>query len=63
MLKYLDWCYKHGGDMAAKFDYVPMPKSVVKMVKETWAQKLIHGKPVAILTHPGQHLHHLGAGT
>ncbi|MGO8760600.1 MAG: phosphate ABC transporter substrate-binding protein PstS [Desulfobaccales bacterium] len=47
MLKWFDWCYKHGGEMAKKLDYVPMPESVVKMVEETWAQEIkVNGQPV-----------------
>ncbi len=48
MLKYFTWCYEHGGEMAAKLDYVPLPKNVVEMVKATWAKELKSGgKPVA----------------
>ncbi len=39
MLKYFDWCYQHGGDLAAKLDYVPLPKNVVEMVEATWAKR------------------------
>jgi phosphate transport system substrate-binding protein len=47
MLKWFDWCYKHGGDMAKKLDYVPMPENVVKMVEATWAKEIkAGGKPV-----------------
>jgi len=47
MLKYFDWCYQHGGEMAEKLDYVPMPKSVVDMVEATWATEITSGgKPV-----------------
>jgi phosphate transport system substrate-binding protein len=47
MLKWFDWCYKHGGEMAKKLDYVPMPESVVKLVEESWAKELkVNGQPV-----------------
>jgi phosphate transport system substrate-binding protein len=47
MLKYFDWCYQHGGEMAAKLDYVPLPKNVVAMVEATWAKEIkAGGKPV-----------------
>ena len=26
VLKFFDWAYHHGGDMASKLDYVPMPR-------------------------------------
>jgi phosphate transport system substrate-binding protein len=47
MLKYFDWCYKHGGEMAAKLDYVPLPQNVVEMVEATWAKEIkAGGKPL-----------------
>jgi phosphate transport system substrate-binding protein len=47
MLKWFDWCYKHGGEMAKKLDYVPMPPSVVKLVEASWSQYIkVNGKPV-----------------
>jgi phosphate transport system substrate-binding protein len=47
MLKWFDWCYKHGGEMAKKLDYVPMPESVVKLVEESWVKDIkANGKPV-----------------
>ena len=35
-LKFFDWAYKNGGKMAADLDYVPLPDSVVKIVKDSW---------------------------
>jgi phosphate transport system substrate-binding protein len=47
MLKYFKWCFDHGDEMAAKLDYVPLPKNVVKMVEETWAKDVkTGGQPV-----------------
>jgi phosphate transport system substrate-binding protein len=47
MLKFFDWCYQHGSEMAEKLHYVPMPKNVVKMVEATWAKEVkAGGKPV-----------------
>jgi len=47
MLKFFDWCYQHGSDMAKKLHYVPMPKNVVEMVEATWAKEVrAGGKPV-----------------
>ncbi len=47
MLKFFDWCYQHGGEMAEKLDYVPLPKNVVEMVEATWAKEIMSGgKPV-----------------
>ena len=36
MIGFFDWSYKHGADMAKKLNYVPMPDSVIKMVKTKW---------------------------
>lgn len=36
MIGFFDWSYRHGGDMAKRLDYVPMPDSVVKMVQDKW---------------------------
>jgi phosphate transport system substrate-binding protein len=47
-LKFFDWAFHHGGQMADELDYVPMPDKVVEMVESTWTQE-IHspdGKPV-----------------
>jgi len=46
-LKFFDWAYEGGDKMAIDLDYVPMPDSVVKLVKTEW--KKIQdgaGKPV-----------------
>lgn len=46
-LKFFDWAYEGGDKMAIDLDYVPMPDSVVKLVKSEW--KKIQdgaGKPV-----------------
>ncbi|MBI1422379.1 MAG: phosphate ABC transporter substrate-binding protein PstS [Gammaproteobacteria bacterium] len=40
VLKFFDWSYHHGGEMAEKLDYVPMPEKVVKLVEETWAKEI-----------------------
>jgi phosphate transport system substrate-binding protein len=36
-LKFFDWAYKNGGDMAQELAYVPMPANVVDQVRQTWA--------------------------
>jgi len=47
MLKFFDWCYDHGADMAVEKDYVPIPKNVADMVRQTWADEIrIDGAPV-----------------
>jgi phosphate transport system substrate-binding protein len=47
-LKFFDWAYESGDKLALDLDYVPMPDSVVKLVKAEW--KKIQdgsGKPIA----------------
>ncbi len=36
VLKFFDWAYKNGGEMASELDYVAMPATVVKLVEESW---------------------------
>lgn len=36
VLKFFDWAYKHGTQMATDLHYVPMPENVVGMVGEKW---------------------------
>jgi phosphate transport system substrate-binding protein len=47
-LKFFDWAYEHGDDLATELDYVPMPDNVVKSVEETWAKDVVgsDGKPL-----------------
>jgi phosphate transport system substrate-binding protein len=46
-LKFFDWAYKSGADMAAQLDYVPMPDKVVKLAEKTWATSIsADGKPL-----------------
>jgi phosphate transport system substrate-binding protein len=47
MLKFFDWCYRHGADMAAKLDYVPIPNTVYELVEKTWKSEIkAKGKPI-----------------
>lgn len=47
MLKFFSWCYAHGGAIAEKLDYVPMPGNVADMVKDMWKAKIMtNGQPV-----------------
>jgi phosphate transport system substrate-binding protein len=39
-LKFFDWAYKDGGDMAQELAYVPMPANVVDLVRQTWASSI-----------------------
>jgi phosphate transport system substrate-binding protein len=39
-LKFFDYAYKNGADMAVKLDYVPMPMNVVDQIRKTWAEEV-----------------------
>jgi len=46
-LKFFDWSFKGGDKLATDLDYVPMPDSVVQMVRKTWTEQIKAGdKPV-----------------
>ena len=46
-LKFFDWAYAHGGQMASDLDYVPLPESLTKAIHTHWAQiKSADGKSV-----------------
>jgi phosphate transport system substrate-binding protein len=46
-LKFFDWAYKNGVQMAESLDYVPMPKNVVDQVEQYWTKNVQKdGKPV-----------------
>jgi phosphate transport system substrate-binding protein len=43
ILKFFDWAYKHGADMAKGLQYVPLPDNVVKLVEAEWAKEVKSG--------------------
>ena len=47
VLKFFAWSFENGDQMAASLDYVPMPDSVVSLIKTSWKQiKDKSGNPV-----------------
>ena len=36
VLKFFDWSYKNGSQMATELEYVHMPQDVIKLVQENW---------------------------
>jgi phosphate transport system substrate-binding protein len=46
MLKFFDWCYRHGSDMATGLHYVPIPENVIELVEQTWTDELYVPAPV-----------------
>ncbi len=47
-LKFFDWAYQNGDAAAKELDYIPMPKTVVELVKKEWANDIkgSNGKPL-----------------
>jgi phosphate transport system substrate-binding protein len=40
MLKFFDWAFKNGSEMAMELNYVPIPSKVYTMVEATWAKEV-----------------------
>jgi phosphate transport system substrate-binding protein len=40
VLKFFDWAYANGDNMAMALDYVPMPDKVVKLVQNAWKTQI-----------------------
>ena len=40
VLKFFDWAYKNGGNMAADLDYVPIPPATVKLIQDSWKAQI-----------------------
>jgi phosphate transport system substrate-binding protein len=39
-LKFFDWAYRSGGKMASDLDYVPLPESLIKLVRASWKAEI-----------------------
>lgn len=49
VLRFFDWGYKSGDQIANGLDYVPMPAPVKMMIRKQWAQQITSGgKPVYV---------------
>jgi len=48
VLKFFEWSFRNGGQMASDLDYVPMPEKVVSIIKSAWKSQIKDGagKPV-----------------
>lgn len=53
-LKFFNWAYKHGAQAAEELDYVPLPASLIKEIRETWKAK-IKGIPALASAMPVAH--------
>ena len=36
VMKFFDWAYKNGDNLALELDYVPMPENIVRQVRASW---------------------------
>jgi len=48
VLKFFDWAFKDGDNLALALDYIPMPDEVVKLIQAEWKGKIkdTSGKPI-----------------
>ena len=48
VLKFFNWAYDNGDEMASQLDYIPMPDKVVEIVRGIWTNDIKgpDGKPV-----------------
>lgn len=40
VLRFFEWAYANGDEMALELDYIPMPDSVVKLIEDSWRTNL-----------------------
>ncbi|HEY7930078.1 MAG TPA: phosphate ABC transporter substrate-binding protein PstS [Steroidobacteraceae bacterium] len=45
-LKFFDWAYHHGQQLAQQLDYVPIPASVLQLVESRWGLLQVDGQAV-----------------
>jgi phosphate transport system substrate-binding protein len=48
VLKFFDWAYKNGAEMAQSLSYVPMPQNAITIFQESWKKNILgpDGRPV-----------------
>jgi phosphate transport system substrate-binding protein len=48
VLRFFDWAYRNGTDMAKSLSYVPMPANAVTIFQESWKKNILtpDGKPI-----------------
>ncbi|MBU6474104.1 MAG: substrate-binding domain-containing protein, partial [Alphaproteobacteria bacterium] len=48
VLKFFDWAYANGDQLALGLDYIPMPDSVVALIHGEWKDQVkdVNGKPI-----------------
>ncbi len=48
VLKFFDWAYTKGGKLASDLDYVPLPDSVTKLIRDAWKKQVKDSKGAAL---------------
>ncbi len=48
VLKFFDWAFKNGGQMASELEYVFLPANVVKLIEDNWKSKIKDGSGKAV---------------
>ena len=51
VLKFFDWAYKSGDQMADDLDYVPLPDAVKSLVRKQWSDQIKDAGGKAIAFH------------
>jgi phosphate transport system substrate-binding protein len=48
VLKFFDWAYANGDQLALSLDYIPMPDAVVELIHAEWKEQVkdVNGKPI-----------------
>ncbi len=52
-LKFFDWAFRKGDQLAMQLDYVPLPDKVVQLVEQAWAKDITDGSGKPIWTGGG----------
>ena len=46
VLKWMDWSYTNGGQIATSLEYIPLPKDVQDRVRAAWRTLSVNGQPI-----------------
>ena len=50
VLKFFEWAYIHGNEMALELDYIPLPDNLVKLIEDSWQANIKSKDGKAIYT-------------
>lgn len=48
VMKFFDWAYSHGDELASQLDYVPLPASVKSQIRAAWAREIKDASGAAV---------------